>query len=141
VKAASVDRRIKAVGTASAVNVGAATRKGWEGKGSGADLLATLEALAKQRTAEAVGGEPPYVPYVPQLGDTSAPRDMQEAAEYYLKPALPFGHAALHVLYSALRSFLQSRGQRAPSAVLLITSATTIATATRIRPPDYGRIG
>jgi fermentation-respiration switch protein FrsA (DUF1100 family) len=44
VKAASVDRRIKAVGTASAVNVGTATRKGWEGKGSEADLLVTLEA-------------------------------------------------------------------------------------------------
>ena len=48
VKAASVDRGIKAVGTASAVNVGAATRKGWEGKGSKTDLLAALEALAKQ---------------------------------------------------------------------------------------------
>src|SRR5262249_23411465 len=86
VKAASVDRRIKAVGTASAVNVGAATRKGWEGKGSQADLLATLEALAKQRTAEAAGGEPAYAPYVPRLGDTSAPRDLQEAADYYLTP-------------------------------------------------------
>jgi len=32
VKAASVDRRIKAVGTASAINVASATRKGWEGK-------------------------------------------------------------------------------------------------------------
>lgn len=51
VKAASVDRRVKAVGTASAINVGAATRKGWEGKGSEADLLATLDALTKQRTA------------------------------------------------------------------------------------------
>jgi dienelactone hydrolase len=65
VKAASVDRRIKAVGTTSAVNVGAATGKGWEGKGSEADLLATLEALAKQRTAEAAGGELAYAPYVP----------------------------------------------------------------------------
>ena len=85
VKAACVDRRIKAVGTASAVNVGSATRKGWEGKGSN-DLLATLDALAKQRTAEAAGGEPAYVPYLPQLDDTSAPHDMHEAADYYLTP-------------------------------------------------------
>ena len=62
VKAASVDRRIKAVATASAVNVGTATRKGWEGKGTAADLWATLAALAKQRTAEAAGGAPAYAP-------------------------------------------------------------------------------
>src|SRR5262249_9958170 len=41
VKATSVDRRIKAVGRASAVNVGAATREGWEGKGPAGDLSAT----------------------------------------------------------------------------------------------------
>ena len=47
------ERRIKAVATVSAVDVGAATRKGWDGKGSEADLLATLDAVAKQRSAEA----------------------------------------------------------------------------------------
>src|SRR5262245_10544082 len=106
VKAASVDRRIKAVGTASAVNVGAATRKGWEGKGSQAELLGMLEALAKQRTAEAAGGEPAYAPYVPQLGDASAPRDLQEAAEYYLTPRGQHPNAQNRMLVNGLGAWV-----------------------------------
>lgn len=86
IKATTMDRRIKAVATVSAVDVGAATRKGWNGTGSVSDQLVTLDAVARQRTAEAAGAEPVYVPYVPQLGDTTAPRDLQEAAEYYLTP-------------------------------------------------------
>ncbi|MBL8527664.1 MAG: alpha/beta hydrolase [Burkholderiales bacterium] len=55
VKAASLDRRIKAVATASAANVGNAARKGWDGKSPLSALPATLEMLVKQRTAEAAG--------------------------------------------------------------------------------------
>ncbi|MCW2370056.1 alpha/beta hydrolase [Sphingobium sp. B11D3D] len=84
VKASMTDRRIKAIATVSAVDVGAATRKGWDGKASESEILNTLDAVAKQRSAEAAGAEPVYVPYVPQLGDKSAPRDLQEAADYYL---------------------------------------------------------
>jgi uncharacterized protein len=86
VKAACTERRIKAVGTVSAVDVGAAFRKGWDGKASEADQIATLEAVAKQRTAEEAGAAPIYVPYVPQIGDKSAPLDLQEAADYYVTP-------------------------------------------------------
>lgn len=81
VNAASVDHRIKAVATASAVNVGSATRKVWEGKGSINDLIPILDALANQRTAEARGAEVVYAPYVPPLGDTNAPRDLLAAAD------------------------------------------------------------
>ncbi len=86
IKATTMDRRIKAVATVSAVDVGAAARQGWEGKASVAEQLATLEAVAQQRSAEAKGATPVYVPYVPNVGDTSAPRDLQEAADYYLTP-------------------------------------------------------
>jgi len=86
VKAASTERRIKALATVSAVDVGVATRKGWDGKASPSDQIATLEAVAKARTAEAAGAAPAYFPYVPQIGDKSGPRDLQEAAEYYLGP-------------------------------------------------------
>ena len=86
VKAVSNERRIKALATVSAVDVGAATRKGWDGKASEAEQIATLEAVAKQRTAEAAGAPPVYVPYVPNLDDKTAPRDLQEAASYYLTP-------------------------------------------------------
>jgi fermentation-respiration switch protein FrsA (DUF1100 family) len=84
VKAATTERRITAIATVSAVDVGAASRKGWEGKASVSEQIATLEAVAKERTAEAAGAEPIYVPYVPQVGDRTAPRDLQEAADYYL---------------------------------------------------------
>src|SRR3954463_12038031 len=47
IKAASTERRIKAAGTVSAVDVGAATRKGWDGKAPVADQIAMLEAVAK----------------------------------------------------------------------------------------------
>ncbi|RFU93579.1 alpha/beta hydrolase [Citrobacter gillenii] len=84
VKASMTERRIKALATVSAVDVGAATRKGWEGKTAESELIPTLEAVAKQRSSEAAGGAPVYVNYVPKLGDTTAPRDLQEAADYYL---------------------------------------------------------
>ena len=86
VKAASTDRRIKAIGTVSAVDVGAAFRQGWDGKGKIADQIKTLEAAAQQRTAEAGGAAPVYIPYVPAVGDRSAPYDLQQAADYYLTP-------------------------------------------------------
>ena len=84
IKAATTDRRITSVATVSGVDVGAASRLGWEGTASEADQIATLEAVATQRTAEAAGAEPVYVPYVPAVGDLTAPRDLQEAADYYL---------------------------------------------------------
>ncbi|RZJ44144.1 MAG: alpha/beta hydrolase [Brevundimonas sp.] len=84
VKASMTERRIKAVATVSAVDVGAATRKGWDGQAPASALFPTLEAVAGQRSAEAAGAAPVYVNYVPKLGDTTAPRDLQEAADYYL---------------------------------------------------------
>lgn len=86
IKATTMDRRIKAVATVSAVDVGASTRLGWDGKGTVADQIATLEAVARQRTAEATGAAPAYASYVPVVGDRTAPRDLQEAADYYLTP-------------------------------------------------------
>ncbi len=85
VKASMLDRRIKAVATVSGIDVGAATRRGWDGKAPASNLIAMLESVAKQRSAEAAGAAPAYVPYVP-IGDKTAPRDLQEAAEYYLTP-------------------------------------------------------
>ena len=86
VKAASFDHRVKAIATVSAVDVGAATRRGWDGNNRESDLIPTLDAVAKQRTAEANGAAPVYVPYVPAVGDKTAPFDLQQAADYYLTP-------------------------------------------------------
>ena len=102
IKAASTERRIKAVATVSAVDVGAATRKGWDGKAPVADQLAMLESVAKQRTAEAAGAAPVYVNYVPKVGDTTAPRDLQEAADYYLTPRGQHPNAPNKMLLTSL---------------------------------------
>ncbi|MES2459192.1 MAG: alpha/beta hydrolase [Armatimonadota bacterium] len=86
IKATTTDRRIKAVATVSAVDVGASFRNGWDGKAPVSAQIATLEAAARQRTAEAAGAAPAYIAYVPNVGDRTAPLDLQEAADYYLTP-------------------------------------------------------
>jgi uncharacterized protein len=110
IKAASTERRIKAVGTVSAVDVGAATRKGWDGKASVSEQMATLEAVAKQRTAEVAGAAPVYVPYVPKVGDTTAPRDLQEAADYYLTPRGQHPNAPNKLLLTSLSAMVSFTG-------------------------------
>ena len=84
VKASMIDRRIKALATVSAVDLGAVTRRGWLGKTAESEFIPILESVAKQRSAEAVGAAPVYINYIPELGDTTVHRDLQEAAEYYL---------------------------------------------------------
>ena len=84
IKAASTDHRIKVVATVSGVDVGDSFRLGWDGNASETDQIAMLDTVATQRVAEADGAEPVYLPYVPQVGDKTAPLDLQEAADYYL---------------------------------------------------------
>lgn len=102
VKAAMTERRIKAVATISAVDVGAAARKGWDGKTPVVDQIAMLEAVGKQRTAEATGSAPMYVPYVPEVGDKTAPPDLQEAAEYYRTPRGQHPNSPNKMLFTSL---------------------------------------
>lgn len=110
VKAASMDRRIKAIATVSAVDVGAATRKGWDGKATEADQLALLESVAKQRSAESAGAAPAYVNYVPKVGDKTAPRDLQEAADYYLTPRGQHPNAPNKMLMTSLSALVSFTG-------------------------------
>ncbi|WP_183731016.1 alpha/beta hydrolase [Rhizobium sp. BK275] len=87
INAAMTERRIKAVGTITGANYGRLMREGF----SGYNPIAALEAMAKQRTAEA-RGEPLHVddllPPSPEearrLGATE--RDVYEATEYYRTP-------------------------------------------------------
>lgn len=88
IKASTTDPRISAVATVSGVDTGAVNARGWNGDANipAAEQLANLKAAAAQRTAEAAGAEPVYGRYVPEIGDTTAPLDLQEAADYYLTP-------------------------------------------------------
>lgn len=110
VKASMTERRIKVLATVSAVDVGAATRKGWEGKTPESALIPTLEAVAKQRSAEAAGAASMYVPYVPQIGDKSAPRDLQEAADYYLTPRGQYPTSTNQMLFTSISTLASFTG-------------------------------
>jgi uncharacterized protein len=129
VKAATTERRIKALATVSAVDVGAASRKGWEGKASVAEQIATLEAVAKERTAEAAGAKPVYVPYVPQVGDRTAPRDLQEAADYYLTPRGQHPNAPNKMLLTSVNYMVAFTGFDGVDTLLTQPGVWTFATA------------
>jgi hypothetical protein len=86
ISATQTERRIKAVATVSAVDIGEGWRRGWRGNLPVSEQLKTLQALATQRTAEANGAEPMMIPYVPDtVGGVTEP-DMVEASEYYRQP-------------------------------------------------------
>ncbi|MCB1377298.1 MAG: alpha/beta hydrolase [Alphaproteobacteria bacterium] len=81
--AAINDRRIKAVGTVSAVNIGAMFRNGWDNDVADADALPYLEAGSGARTADAQGGDLAQIPMAP-LNEADAPNEeLRQAWEYY----------------------------------------------------------
>ena len=88
VSAATTDHRFKAVGTVVAANYGRLMR---EGDMSPDAALQTLEAIGRQRTAEARGAEPLIVGYIPGSEAERAKAgmddiDIVEAVQYYTTP-------------------------------------------------------
>jgi fermentation-respiration switch protein FrsA (DUF1100 family) len=80
------DRRIKAVATVSAVNIGAMFRNGWLGNVKSADAIPYLEAGAKERTDEANGAAMVTMPLAPMRKEDAPDQDLLEAWEYYHTP-------------------------------------------------------
>lgn len=84
--AAINDRRIKAVGTVSAVNIGSMFRNGWDNDVKSIDALPFLEMGAGARTVDAGGGDIATMPLAP-LEETQAPNEeLRQAWEYYHTP-------------------------------------------------------
>jgi fermentation-respiration switch protein FrsA (DUF1100 family) len=110
VKASTLERRIKAVATVSAVDTGAAARRGWTGSGAVSDQIATLEAVAAQRTAEARGTAPRYVEYVPELVDSTTHPDMREAHTYYRTGPNMHRNAPNRMLFTSLDKMMAFTG-------------------------------
>lgn len=98
--AAQTEHRIKAVAVASAVSTGNCT--GWDGKEPLSDAVKTLEAVAKQRTAEANGAEPMYINYVPEKPDANTPNDLVEAYDYYRTPRAQHPNSPNRFLFTSL---------------------------------------
>lgn len=87
IPAAMTDRRFKAVGTVAAVNFGRMLRENG-GKGN---PIEALEAVAKQRTAEARRAEPLSLDYLASSPEEARRQgitdpDILEATEYYKTP-------------------------------------------------------
>jgi uncharacterized protein len=87
INAAMTDPRIKAVGTVSAINLGAMYRAGYEGTVADMNQAFTLlEMAAKARTAEAKGEQMAMLPFAPQKREAGQAPDYFEAWEYYHTP-------------------------------------------------------
>lgn len=87
INASMTEHRIKAVGTVVAVNLGRAFR---QGDGKAGTVVQTLEAVGKQRTAEANGGEPKRGNWLPDTEEAAitagVDRDTADAVNYYRTP-------------------------------------------------------
>ncbi|KAH7381037.1 Alpha/Beta hydrolase protein [Cadophora sp. MPI-SDFR-AT-0126] len=86
---AQTERRFKAVAGVSATPMGEAARRFFGHPISPADQIKSLEAAAAQRTAEANGAAPIYIPFVPEKLediDDKTPTMLREGYEYYRTP-------------------------------------------------------
>lgn len=84
--AAINDRRIKAVGTVSAVNIGSMFRNGWTNTIKDADATPVLEAGSNARTADANSGKFATIPLAPMRKEDAPNKELEEAWEYYHTP-------------------------------------------------------
>lgn len=86
---AQTERRFKAVAGISATPMGEAARNVFGVPIPDTDLIRTLEAAASERTAEARGTAPVYVPFVPEKAediDQNTSTFLREGYDYYRTP-------------------------------------------------------
>ncbi|MFL9995160.1 alpha/beta hydrolase [Paraburkholderia sediminicola] len=81
--AAIQDRRIKAVGTVSAVNIGSIFRNGWENNVKSADALPLIDAGSNARTLDASGAAVATMPLAPLTEKDAPNEELRQAWEYY----------------------------------------------------------
>lgn len=81
--AAINDRRIKAVGTVSMVNIGQMFRNGWDNNVKDADALPYLQAGSDSRSSDASGNEIATIPMAPLKEEDAPNEELRQAWEYY----------------------------------------------------------
>lgn len=84
--AAIQDRRIKAIGTVSAVNIGSMFRNGWENTVKSIDALPLIEAGSNARTTDAGGSDYATMPLAPLKEEDAPNEELRQAWEYYHTP-------------------------------------------------------
>lgn len=83
INAAMTDRRIKAVGGVSTVNIGDMFRSGFDDSADPAQSTALAEMGSQQRNAELTGAQVAYLPWSPEALGPSLSQDMRDAHLYY----------------------------------------------------------
>ena len=81
--AAINDRRLKAIGTVSMVNIGSMFRNGWENNIRDADAIPVIEMGDKARSEAAASGKEPIFPLAPMRKEDAPNAELEEAWEYY----------------------------------------------------------
>lgn len=81
--AALNDHRIKAVATASLVNIGSMFRNGWENTVKDAEAIQYLDAGSSARTADASKAEKARIPLAPEKESDAPNEELRQAWEYY----------------------------------------------------------
>ncbi|WP_368206705.1 alpha/beta hydrolase [Aeromonas sp. s5] len=84
--AAIQDRRIKALGMVSAVNIGQMFRNGWDNSVKDADAMGYLAFGSQARTADAAGTAYATIPLAPLREEDAPNEELREAWEYYHTP-------------------------------------------------------
>ncbi|QEN85641.1 alpha/beta hydrolase [Labrys sp. KNU-23] len=102
--AAIQDRRIKAIGTVSAVNIGSMFRNGWENNVKSIDALPYVEAGSNARTSDAGGAAVATMPLAPMKEADAPNEELRQAWEYYHTPR---AECATAPGFAALRSLNQ----------------------------------
>lgn len=91
--AAINDRRIKAIATVSAVNIGQMFRNGWENTVKDADALPYIAHGSQARTSDASGTELATLPLAPMREEDAPNEELREAWEYYHTPRAQHANA------------------------------------------------
>lgn len=91
--AAINDRRIKAIATVSAVNIGQMFRNGWENTVKDADALPYIAHGSQARTGDANGTELATLPLAPMREEDAPNEELREAWEYYHTPRAQHANA------------------------------------------------
>ena len=81
--AAINDRRIKAVGTVSMVNIGQMFRNGWDNNIHDADAIPFIQAGSDSRTSDASGNDIAIIPMAPLKEEDAPNEELRQAWEYY----------------------------------------------------------
>lgn len=84
--AAIQDRRIKALGMVSAVNIGQMFRNGWENNVQDADAVGYLAFGSTARTSDAASDSYATIPLAPLREEDAPNEELREAWEYYHTP-------------------------------------------------------